>query len=52
MYRSAIIGCGGIGGLSDLPGDKNIISHAYAYQSHDSFELIAGCDIDHNNLSE
>ena len=51
QYQSVIIGCGGIGGLSDSPGDKNIISHAYAYQRHDSFELIAGCDIDQDNLN-
>jgi len=52
LYKSVIIGCGGIGGLSDRPGDKNIISHAYAYRKQNSFELIAGCDIDQNSLDE
>ncbi|MCP4705992.1 MAG: Gfo/Idh/MocA family oxidoreductase [candidate division Zixibacteria bacterium] len=51
MYQAVIIGCGGIGGLADAPGEKNIISHAYAYSSHDSFELIAGCDINPDNLA-
>lgn len=49
-YRAAIIGCGGVGGLADSPGDKNIISHAYAYSRHDSFKLIAGCDTNQTNL--
>lgn len=44
-YRAAVIGCGGIGGFLDAPGDAKVLTHAHAYRSARDFSLTACCDI-------
>lgn len=52
VLRSAIIGCGNIGGLCDGPEDERIISHAHAYSVHSNFRLVAACDVNSKSLSK
>jgi predicted dehydrogenase len=51
-YKAAIIGCGKIAGIKDVPRDRGPINtHAQAYYRHPNFQLIAACDIDERSLS-
>lgn len=46
MLKAAIVGCGNIAGFLDKPDQPTILTHAHAYTSHPSTELIAVCDPD------
>lgn len=45
-YRVLIVGAGNIGAFFDTPGDKNVLTHAHAFTSHEGFELTGFVDTD------
>jgi len=46
-FRAAIVGCGRIAGIKDVPRDDGgIATHAQAYHRHPDFQVIAACDTD------
>ena len=51
-YATAIIGCGNVAGMYGDIDDKNVQSHAQAYQNNAKTELKAVFDPDKENLSK
>jgi predicted dehydrogenase len=46
MYNTLILGAGNIAALFDGPEDKNILTHAHAFQSSETFHLLGFYDVD------
>jgi predicted dehydrogenase len=45
-YNTLILGAGNIAALFDSPEDKNILTHAHAFQSSGAFHLLGFYDVD------